>query len=482
MVFSSIGFMFLFLPILWGAYLLCPTVRLQNILLVLGSALFYIWGEGHYIWLILISVACNYAFGLAIGAQQEKNRTAKGVLGLSVTFNLGLLAYYKYLGFAANNLSAVTSKLGLGTLPKPEIHLPLGISFLTFHAISYCVDAYRRTSKEQHDPTNLALYFLLFPHLIAGPIVRYNHISEQLTHRRKDIQQIVNGIERLVLGLAKKVLIANTLGQAADNVFALPSNQLGTAVAWWGAVCYAFQIYYDFSGYSDMAVGLAKMFGFEFPENFNYPYTATTITDFWRRWHMSLSTWFRDYLYIPLGGNRKGSVRTNLNLLTVFFLCGLWHGASWNFIVWGLLQGAFMILERSQWITSKNWRAPKVLAHGYTWLVLLVSWVFFRSADISQALAYLSTMFGHSGTESYKYPLADYTYSSTLLTIFIAVAFCGPWLPRIVRRLSEPAPGIPIYVSAVATGLQIVIGFLLFVLTSMQLASSTYNPFIYYRF
>ena len=344
MVFSEPAFLFWFLPLLLGAYFLCPRAG-RNALLLAASLIFYAWGEGGFVLVMLASIGMNYAFGLLIERRVSTHKTC-AALWLGIIANLLLLAAYKYTGFVSSNLCGLLRWWGVDTADPLPVHLPIGISFFTFQAMSYLVDVHRRQVPAQRNPLHVALYISMFPQLIAGPIVRYRDIARQIVDRAVTRQGFASGIRRFAIGLGKKVIIANSLAWPADQIFTIPNHELTTAVAWWGVTCYTLQIYFDFSGYSDMAVGLGRMFGFEFMENFNYPYIARSMTDFWRRWHISLSTWFRDYLYIPLGGNRRGRARTLVNLALVFFLCGLWHGASWTFAIWGLYHGLFLILER----------------------------------------------------------------------------------------------------------------------------------------
>ncbi|MGA2868947.1 MAG: MBOAT family O-acyltransferase, partial [Verrucomicrobiota bacterium] len=338
MIFSSPIFLLLFLPVVLTVYALLPGLRAKNLWLLLTSLVFYAWGEVIFIFLLLASTLLNYFFGLWVDRTEDVGRR-KLAVGIAVAANVGLLAFFKYADFAVASLNSMLTFAGVSPFPQPHILLPIGISFFTFHAISYVVDIYRRKWKAARDPKDVALYIFFFPQLIAGPILRWNAIAPQLAERRMSGDEFAEGIRRFAGGLAKKMLIANALAVPADQIFALPATQLSPAVAWFGLICYTLQIYFDFSGYSDMAIGMGKMFGFKFMENFNFPYTAQSIRDFWRRWHISLSTWFRDYLYIPLGGNRVSGARNNLNLVTVFFLCGLWHGASWTFVIWGLYHG-----------------------------------------------------------------------------------------------------------------------------------------------
>ncbi len=346
MLFSAATFLFLFLPVLLLLYFLCPR-RLRNLLLLTASLLFYVWGEKTYVFVLLASIAVNYTLGLWL----DGLRTARGrrlAIALAVFANLGLLATFKYAVFLLQNCNVALAALHLAPLPVPNIHLPLGISFFTFHALSYVIDVYRGEVRALKDPIAFALYISFFPQSIAGPIVRYSDLATQLVRRRFFRAGFAEGVRRFIFGLSKKMLIANTLALPADAIFGLPPEGLSAGLAWLGITCYTLQIYFDFSGYSDMAIGLARMFGFDFKENFNYPYVSRSVTEFWRRWHMSLSSWFRDYLYIPLGGNRRGTIHTYFNLLAVFFLCGLWHGASWAFVGWGLYHGGFLVLERTR--------------------------------------------------------------------------------------------------------------------------------------
>ena len=345
MVFASPLFLFLFLPATIAAYFALPP-RFRNAVLFVASLAFYAWGEARYVPLVLGSVAFNWWMGTRI-ADASDGASRKRRLAVAVAGNLAALAVFKYANFAVANIDAIAPIFGLSGIALAAIPLPLGISFFTFHAISYVVDVYKRTATAQRNVRDFALYILLFPQLIAGPIIRYRDIAAQLRAREANMSEFAYGVRRFVLGLGKKLLIANTLGQTADAIFALPAGQVGAALAWLGLACYTLQIYFDFSGYSDMAIGLMRMFGFRILENFNYPYVARSIREFWRRWHISLSNWFRDYLYVPLGGNRRGARRAYANLVIVFLLCGLWHGASWPFVLWGAWHGVVLVIERA---------------------------------------------------------------------------------------------------------------------------------------
>ncbi|HEV3141305.1 MAG TPA: MBOAT family O-acyltransferase, partial [Vicinamibacterales bacterium] len=348
MLFTQPSFLFLFLPILLAAYFAQPSrvhAAYGNWLLLVASVLFYASGGGNFTWLMLASIAFNYSMAIAVD-RARGTPAARVAVGVAVAVNLVVLGILKYANFFADNVNTLFLALGVRPLVVPRVLLPIGISFFTFHAISYVVDVYRRDAVAQKSPVHAALYMLLFPQLIAGPIIRYREIADQLARRLVTLDTFAYGVRRFIVGLAKKVLIANVVAPTADAMFGMPIDRLSAAHAWLGLVCYTLQIYFDFSGYSDMAIGLGAMFGFRFPENFHWPYVAASVQEFWRRWHMSLSSWFRDYLYVPLGGSRLSPARTYVNLVAVFFLCGLWHGASWNFVVWGLWHGLFLVIER----------------------------------------------------------------------------------------------------------------------------------------
>ncbi len=486
MVFSSPVFLFLFLPVLLGLYFMGPR-GLRNPLLLAVSLLFYLWGEKLYIVVLLASIAMNYLMGLALDALQDRRRWAGLAIALTVLLNLGLLLTFKYANFLVDNLNVLLARIGAAPLEIEPVHLPLGISFFTFHALSYVIDIYRREVRALKNPVNFALYISFFPQSIAGPIVRYSDLKDQLPERTIDLEGFAQGVRRFVYGLAKKMLIANTLAWPADAIFGLPTYLLTPGLAWLGIVCYTLQIYFDFSGYSDMALGLARMFGFRFPENFNYPYIARSVTEFWRRWHISLSTWYRDYLYIPLGGNRRGLARTYINLVTVFFLCGLWHGASWAFIAWGLFHGGFLAVERMGLGKLLERLAPP-LRHLYLLVVVMVGWVFFRATTFTQAGQYLKALIGMAHGRGVEYNVALYLNREVLLMLVAGVIGSMPFVPAVQRagaRLLELArPGsVRAAVAEVAvhfTGVAAVA--LLLLASAMLLAGGTYNPFIYFRF
>ena len=383
MIFSSEVFLFIFLPITICLYFLSG--RFKNILLLAASLLFYAWGEPVYILLMLISIASNYLFGLIVG-RLHMPLIRKIVLAVSCIFNLALLAVYKYTGFVVSNLNS----LGFA-IADPGIALPIGISFYTFQSMSYVVDVYRGRVSYQKNILKLGLYISMFPQLIAGPIVRYSDVEREISDRHTTLDDFYEGAKRFMLGFSKKILIADIVAQIADNAFSM--DNLSANMAWFGILAYSIQIYFDFSGYSDMAIGLGRIFGFHFLENFNYPYISKSIREFWRRWHMSLGGWFRDYVYIPLGGSRCAETRIYFNLFIVFFLTGLWHGASWNFVIWGIWYAIFLIGERFLGSRNFKYKVPRILQHAYACLVIMIGWVFFRAETCRMALSYIRAMF-----------------------------------------------------------------------------------------
>ena len=458
--------------------------KYRNVFLVGASLFFYAWGEWEYVLIMLLSIMMNFTFGRLIDRYRAQ-KLSRLVMGSAIGFNLLLLGFFKYSNFLVDNLNVLLKALGSGVITLPKVHLPIGISFFTFHCISYLVDVYRQVVKVQKKLMDFALYVSLFPQLVAGPIIRYHDIADQITYRSTTVDGLVLGIRRFVIGLGKKVLIANTLATTADQVFSIPSASLSTGLAWLGIICYTLQIYFDFSGYSDMAIGLGRMFGFHFLENFDYPYIAKSIREFWRRWHISLSNWFRDYLYIPLGGNRTSSFRTYNNLLVVFFLCGLWHGAKWNFVIWGMIHGLFLVLERTrfgEWL-DKRW-AP--VRHFYTLIIVSTGWVFFRSETLAGATDFLKVMIGFTKSEGIRHSVSMYMNNELMAALVIGIAGSMPlksMLMRSYERFARYASGdvhatFEFGVRALtAAGLT----FVLFA-SVVSLANGTYNPFIYFRF
>jgi alginate O-acetyltransferase complex protein AlgI len=480
LVFSSPTFLFAFLPAVLACTFAAPR-SWRNAVLLTASLGFYAWGEQELVLLMLASITGNFAFGLGVDRSASR-AAARRWVGVAVAFNLALLVVFKYTGFLGANLNAGLAAAGLPAVPLPEITLPIGISFFTFQALSYVIDVYRGHAPVQRSPLRFALYIALFPQLIAGPIVRYHDLAMQLAVRRTTRAGLAYGIRRFVAGLAKKVLIANTVAEVADAVFAFDAAEITPALAWLGILCYAIQIYFDFSGYSDMAIGLGAMFGFGFLENFNYPYVARSITEFWRRWHISLSTWFRDYLYVPLGGNRGTAGRTYRNLLIVFLLCGLWHGASWSFVVWGLWHGGLLIGER---VGGRRWveALPAFLRWAYVWFAVLVGWVFFRAETLPEAVRYLGAMAGvgnpgaiHAATHHWNLAVA-----AALAIGFVGSAPLVPWVEARLAALRD-AGGRARLLGIAADALTQIALVALLILSAMWLAAGTHNPFIYFRF
>ena len=470
MVFSSLIFLFRFLPAMLLVYYICPR-RLKNTALFLGSLIFYAWGEPVYVCLMLFSTVVDYIHGLL--AERFVDRGHRGrarlVVASSVIINLALLGFFKYADFLIGIINEVTG-LSLAGLSLP---LPVGISFYTFQTMSYTIDVYRKEAPAQHNILSFGCYVAMFPQLIAGPIIRFKTIASQLRQRRENIRDFAGGIGRFTVGLGKKVLLANNAGLLWDSVSA-GGTQPTVLSAWLGILGFAFQIYFDFSGYSDMAIGLGQMFGFHFPENFQYPYISRSITEFWRRWHISLGQWFREYVYIPLGGNRRHPVR---NIIIVWFLTGLWHGASVNFILWGLYYGGFLLLEKfvlKKWMTS--W--PSWLSHGYTLVIVYFGWLLFACEDMGQIGSFLLAMFNAGGGAvmgSGIYLL----YTNLLLLVLMGIG-ATPWPGRLYRRLGErlAAAGH----NGLMTALTVVTGAAIWLMCLAYLVDATYNPFLYFRF
>jgi len=461
MVFSSSIFLFIFLPlVLLFYYLLRPSRAAQNIFLLLASLFFYWWGEPKRLWLILVSILMNYCFGLWAGGERAGKGKARLSVILAAGGNLSLFFVFKYLGFTAAQLNL----LGL-SIPVPDIALPVGVSFFTFQGMSYVFDVAGGRAQVQKNPLYVGLYIALFPQLVAGPIVQYQTVAEDILYRRERWADFSAGVRRLILGLAKKVLLANQLAVVADAAFAAEAPT--AAFAWLGSVCYTLQIYYDFSGYSDMAIGMGRMFGFHFLENFDHPYAADSISDFWRRWHISLSTWFRQYVYIPLGGSRRGRGRWVVNLLAVWAFTGIWHGANWTYLCWGLLY-FLLLLPEKLWGWGRQW--PRLLRRMYTLFWVDVGMVVFRSDSLGHAGRYLAAMFGSNGGFE---PLADFYLMENLVVLVFAVLLAGK-LPERVRALAEKHTPLAIAGS--------IAQMCLLALCAAHLVKGSYNPFIYFNF
>lgn len=471
MYFSSMTFLWIFLPATLVLYFIAEhtkNVWAKNIVLLAASLVFYAWGEPIYIFLMLFSVLINYLFGIFISG--DKVRFRKLLLFLAVVFNLSLLGFFKYFNFFAGNVNRI---LGYEAVAFSQFTLPLGISFYTFQAMSYVIDVYKKEVNAQKNFFSLLLYISLFPQLVAGPIVKYKDIEEQMRYRVSTDAKRAYGVKRFVYGLGKKVLLSNLMGKYVDMLLGFQIKQLSTGLLWMAMIMYAFQLYYDFSGYSDMAIGLGSMFGFEFKENFNYPYISKSIREFWNRWHISLSTWFKEYVYIPLGGNRKGNVRTYINLVVVFFLTGFWHGAGLNFIFWGMLHGVFMVLERIGFgkILDKN--PLKLLNHLYTWFVVVCIWPFFRIESIREGCMYLKGMFVYQKGEYNLFSCMNFEVVLMILLCFLLCGMLQTLFPKF-KHVLENREKISVIE---ACGLLCI-----FLLCIVSLSAGAYNPFIYFRF
>ena len=466
MLFSSIPFLYYFLPAVLILYFIAPK-KLKNSVILLSSLFFYAWGEPKYVILMIVSITVGYILGLLIEKFREKT-LSKVFLAISVSFSIGALGYFKYSDFFIANFNAVT---GL-SVPLLRIALPIGISFYTFQLLSYTIDVYRGDTPAQKNPITLAAYISLFPQLIAGPIVRYSDVALQLENRTHTFAKISDGVRRFILGLSKKILIANALGELCDIFRA--SEDKSVLFFWLYAVSFTLHIYFDFSGYSDMAIGLGKIMGFDFMENFNYPYISKSVTEFWRRWHMSLGTWFRDYVYIPLGGNRVSKPRQFFNILVVWLLTGFWHGAEWNFPVWGLYFAVLLLIEKSFLLKKLN--KSKVISHVYVMFLVIISFVIFNAADMSVAFSDLAGMFGLAGVPVSS---AEFVYylRSYLLVIVIAIVGATPLPKRIVEKIREKETG-----NKVINLIEPAVCIILFVMITAYLVDGSFNPFLYFRF
>ncbi len=538
MVFSSIIFLCFFLPVVILGYYALPE-KLKNIWLLIGSLFFYAWGEPKYIFIMIASIVGNYAFGMLIhffalretpetvsegmglaggeettsvkedapafsgsgdsledasktqGKQVDRAAVCKKItLIITILYNLGILFYFKYFNLFMETVNSVLRK----DISWVRVALPIGISFYTFQGMSYVIDVYRADCKPdrngqmtetvQKNPINLALYISMFPQLIAGPIVRYTDIKDSIEKRYTNADTMSRGIERFIVGLAKKAILANSIGEVADKIFGSDLQYMGASVAWIGAICYTLQIYFDFSGYSDMAIGLGKIFGFDFLENFNYPYISRSVTEFWRRWHISLSTWFRDYLYIPLGGNRKGNVY--VNLLIVFLATGIWHGAAWSFLIWGLWHGLFMLIERYFRKSGKKSPfeyLPVFVKRIYTMLVVMLGWVLFKLENVKDTLSYIGTMFRPFNRGYKEFSVRYYLDNKMIVILIIGILACIPWGEVLPRRSSgafisfmTAQPG------RTACIVRRALLILMLLVSMLFIVNSTYNPFIYFRF
>lgn len=476
MVFSSVIFLCLFLPIVLGGYYLLPKREAKNLWLIAASLLFYAFSGLRYVLLLLFSVFCNYLAGLFVSGR-------KGVLYVAVAVNLGVLGVFKYLTFLVRTVNQLPGV----AIAVPSIVLPVGISFFTFQGLSYVIDVYRNERLKSTRFRDVLLYIALFPQLVAGPIVRYEDVADEIKSRRHTLEQLANGLRRFIIGLSKKLMIADVCGSVVTLIYSAKSSALDSRTAWLAAVCYLIQIYFDFSGYSDMAIGLGLCFGFHFKENFNYPYISASIQEFWRRWHISLSTWFREYLYIPLGGNRKGKAKTYRNKLMVFFCTGLWHGANWTFIIWGLWHGFFIVAEDAAKKLfglgkhGKNRRNPveTVLKHLYTLLVVLIGFVIFRADNMGQAFSMIGAMFsGIRASAQTGLLLAQCLTPLTMFALLFGLVGSTPVLPMVCRKAEQQTGSVYVCLRV----LSYVGALILLLVDILHLSAASYVPFIYFQF
>lgn len=466
MVFSSTIFLCVYLPLVLLGYYICPK-KGRNLFLLIVSLVFYAWGEPKYVFLMIFSILVNYIFGRLMDKHRENKKRLKLMLVLSVVIDIGLLSVFKYTDFIITNVNAIFG----ANFDLLNIALPIGISFYTFQAMSYTIDVYRNDVRVQKNLIDFGMYITMFPQLIAGPIVRYADVQDQLAERSVTTVDFSEGVMRFVVGLGKKVLLANQMGAVWSEIYAL-GGDVSALMAWTGAIAYTFQIYFDFSGYSDMAIGLGRMFGFKFPENFRYPYQSVSITDFWRRWHITLSTWFKEYLYIPLGGNRRGLARQALNLLIVWSLTGFWHGAGWNFVLWGLYYFVILFIEKLFLLKALD-KLPKFFRHVYALLLIIIGWVIFASDDVSVLLPFLGSMFGANGAVG---GMDVYT----LLTKAVLLIICCIASTELPKKLFLSATGA--MNEKAAFTLKSVLTIALLALSMILLIGDSYNPFLYFRF
>ena len=470
MVFSSLIFLFYFLPISLILYFAVPR-GWRNLILLLVSLAFYAWGEPIYIGLMLFSTIVDFTHGLLVEKYADQPKKAKRVVISSACINLGLLIFFKYSAFILTNLNAIFRT----SFAIPEIALPIGISFYTFQTMSYTIDIFRKDAPAQRSMISLGAYVAMFPQLIAGPIVRYQTVAEQLNHRQETWEKFSDGVWRFVIGLGKKVLLANNIGLLWSQISSRDFGELSVVSAWLGVIAFGLQIYFDFSGYSDMAIGLGKMFGFELLENFNYPYISQSVTEFWRRWHISLGTWFKDYVYIPLGGNRKGKTRTLINVFAVWFLTGLWHGASWNFVLWGVYFGCLITFEKLFFMKWLN-RCPRFIRHSYTLFLLLIGWGLFAFEDFNHLTQYFGVMFGRNGS-SFVDQQTLYELVNNIGLLVILLIASTPLTKRLGEKFKATSFGTKVEPILVP-----IITLVILVVSTAYLVDSSYNPFLYFRF
>lgn len=470
MIFSSIFFLFVFLPITLFLYYIVPW-KLKNFMLLLCSLIFYAWGEPVYVFLMLFSIIFNYLSGIEIDGYRENENTKmlRYSFWFTVVVNLAILGFFKYYGFLINNLNTILPF----EIPYKELSLPIGISFYTFQTLSYIIDVYKGVVPVQKNFVSFGAYVTMFPQLIAGPIVRYTDVDAQLSRRTHSLYKFGQGVSWFLRGLGKKVLLANNIGMTYDAIAAILPAERSVLTAWIGCVAYAMQIYFDFGGYSDMAIGLGKMFGFEFIKNFDYPYISKSVTEFWRRWHISLGTWFREYVYIPLGGNRVSKAKHIRNILVVWMLTGFWHGAAWNFMLWGLYYGLLLLAEKL-FLAPKLERLPQKVQQAYCFILVLFGWVLFFSPTLKDAFVYIGNMFGIGGS-GFIDSTGLYYLTSNLILLVICALCSTPWLWKKFRRFTLQKGKYPSVAAAVVYTA-------IFILSIAYLVNATYNPFLYFRF
>ncbi len=473
MVFSSIFFLFTFLPLSLLLYWMSPA-KIKNFTLLAVSLFFYAWGEPVYVLLMIASILTNFVFGIFIESEliKEKRAVRRALFISAVVFNILILGFFKYYGFLAENINALFN----ADIAYSELPLPIGISFYTFQVLSYVIDVYLGKVRLQRNPVSFALYVTMFPQLIAGPIVRYSDIESQLEQRNVSAAKFGEGAQRFIQGLGKKVLLANSMGALWDITQAMDMTGISVFSAWLGIIAYTFQIYFDFSGYSDMAIGLGKMFGFEFMENFDHPYISRSVTEFWRRWHISLGTWFREYVYIPLGGNRCSRIRQIRNIMAVWMLTGLWHGASWNFVVWGIYYGFLLLIEKF-FLKKSIDNAPAIISHVYCMLAVIIGWVLFASRDIESAAAYLGVMSGASGNVLVDNAFIYYLKSNAVMLVISLLFSTG-----IFREIFEPEEISDKIRTRVSHSAAVILHAFILFMSTAYLVTETYNPFLYFRF
>lgn len=461
MVFSSLLFLFVFLPVFLGVYYVCPK-KYRNLVLLIFSLIFYSWGEPIYVGIMIFSTLVDFTIGLIIDKHRSSKIIPKAALITSVVINLGMLGFFKYSGFFIENINNIFNV----DIEVLKLALPIGISFYTFQTMSYTIDLYRNKISVQKNIISFGSYVTMFPQLVAGPIVTYNHVEKEIDSREESIDEFAYGVTRFIEGLGKKVLLANGIGALWNTVSASGYNKESVLIYWIGITAFALQLYFDFSGYSDMAIGLGAMMGFKFPENFNYPYVSKSVTEFWRRWHITLGSWFREYVYIPLGGNRVSKGRVYLNILCVWFLTGFWHGAGWNFIAWGLYFGVLMIIEK-KFLLKYLEKIPAFISRTYLLFIILISWVFFSLDSFGDAIVYLKGMFG-VGTKSFVDLNTLYLMSNYWLLMVLGVVFATPIYKKIKQKINLPC--------------KYIINVFILVLATAYLVDSTFNPFLYFRF